>query len=102
MDATEKTYLLNVLKESENDLLQVLNDVDEALFQFKSSDKTWSMAEIVEHLIIMDTGLLQSFLKKGATLKDTTGSSIKHQKIVSNNILLTFIFQWAKLKIKQV
>lgn len=82
MDTIKRTYILNVLKESENDLLSVTEQVNEAGFMFKADEQTWSMAEIVEHLVLLDSGLLQSIKKKGENIKDTTPETLSNEKIL--------------------
>lgn len=82
MDKAKRTYIINVLKESEKALLSVVQQVEEDGFLFKKDENTWSMAEIIEHLIIIDTGLLQSIKKKGETIRNTTPETISNEFIL--------------------
>lgn len=82
MDTTKRTYLIDTLKESETNLLAVIEKVDEAGFLSKPNENTWSMAELVEHLIITDTGLLQSIKKKGEHIRETTPETVSDEIIL--------------------
>ncbi|MFT5745653.1 MAG: NhaP-type Na+/H+ and K+/H+ antiporter, partial [Saprospiraceae bacterium] len=72
MNKAERADLIQVLQDSEANLLSTLKQTNEDLFQFKPDSDTWSMAELVEHLAITDQTLLAALLKKGERLYEET------------------------------
>jgi len=54
MNPSIRTTLLEALKNNETDLLTFLEDFSEADFFKKQSDLVWSMAEILEHIILTE------------------------------------------------
>ncbi len=82
MDITEKNYLLNILKESQATLFTAIEDVDEASFLQKPAEDQWSMAEIVEHLVTTDTGLLHRIQKGNIKMEDFAAQTVSNERIV--------------------
>lgn len=58
MTTVEKTTCLNQLQQSKNDLLAVLKDVSESLFLNKPNPDVWSIAEVLEHVIKVETTVI--------------------------------------------
>lgn len=80
MTTTERTDLIKLLQTSEAALLEKIQ-VNEDLFLFKPTPETWSMAELVEHLIITDTSLLNAILKKGERLYTEMPPTFPNEKL---------------------
>ena len=71
MSNEERKELITLLQESEAELLATIEEVSEFTFINRMAKNTWTIAEIVEHIIIADTGLLRSIQKKGQDIRDT-------------------------------
>lgn len=82
MDTIKRNYLLNLLKESEAELLSFIQKLDEAAFLSKPTEDAWSVAELVEHIMITDTSLLQGIKKKGENIPDTTPETMSNEEIL--------------------
>ncbi|MFT4758428.1 MAG: hypothetical protein ACI9LN_000387 [Saprospiraceae bacterium] len=82
MNKAERADLIQVLQDSEANLLSTLKQTNEDLFQFKPDSDTWSMAELVEHLAITDQTLLAALLKKGERLYEETPETFPNPKII--------------------
>ena len=82
MVAAERTHLLEILQASEANLVAMLNETSEDLFLYKPNEDTWSMAELVEHLLNTDAGLLVSIQKKAEDIQDTMPDVFPIEKIV--------------------
>ena len=74
MNTTTKTTTLTYLKNNTEALETVLADVSEAAFLSKPTSDTWSIAEIVEHIIKVETGVLGKIQQLGAAASE--GKSI--------------------------
>lgn len=66
MTATRKKELFSELADSELAVKKVVEVATEALFQQKSDDTNWSMAELVEHIMLVEKGVLGTIQKIGA------------------------------------
>lgn len=66
MDTTERTYLSNLLKESEAKLIAALEEVNDEKFVAKPSETQWSLAELVEHIMLTDKSLLSGIQVQAA------------------------------------
>ncbi|MGB1242435.1 MAG: DinB family protein [Chitinophagales bacterium] len=82
MNTTERNYLLNLLKESQTALFAAIEDVAEESFLQKPAEDKWSIAEIVEHLITTDTGLLYRIQKEGKTIEEVVPQTLSNDKLV--------------------
>ncbi|MEZ4883620.1 MAG: DinB family protein [Chitinophagales bacterium] len=82
MNNAERTYLLGLLKESEGELITTLQDVSEESFHSKPSDEQWSMSEIVEHLVMIDTGVLSSIQKHASKVQDAALENWENEHLV--------------------
>ncbi len=82
MTQEERNELIALLQKSEADLLAAIKDVSEDFFTYKPYEDTWSIAEIIEHLIIADTGLLISIKKKGEKIRDTVPETSSNDWII--------------------
>jgi len=82
MTTKERADLIQILNESETLLLAKINPASEELFQYKATESTWSMAELVEHLIITDQNLLVGIIKKGERLYDEMPELFPNEKLL--------------------
>lgn len=82
MQHEEKAKLITLLKNSEAELFAVLETISAANFLAKPAKNQWNASEIIEHLIITDTGLLQSIIKQGEKHRDETPETMVHEKII--------------------
>jgi len=82
MNTTERNYLINLLKKSEAALLAVVEDVSEEFFAKKSAEDKWSMADIVEHLVITDTGLFRRIQKEGENIDESIPQILSNERVV--------------------
>lgn len=69
MTTVEKMTCLNQLEQSRNDLFDVLEDISEQVFLRKSTPDVWSIAEVMEHVIKVETTVIITLqqLAKSAT-----------------------------------
>lgn len=66
MTISRRKEIFSDLDNSEMAVKKVLEGATEALFLHKPDDTTWSMAELVEHIIIVEKGVLGTIQKIGA------------------------------------
>ncbi len=66
MNTIERTYLSDLLKESEAKLIATLEGVNDEEFTTKPSETRWSLAELVEHIMLTDKSLLKGIHKQAA------------------------------------
>ncbi|MGB0929312.1 MAG: DinB family protein [Chitinophagales bacterium] len=66
INTTERTYLSNLLKESETKLIAALENTNDEDFVAKPFEDRWSLAMLVEHIMITDKSLLRGIYKQAA------------------------------------
>lgn len=82
MNTTERTYLSNLLKESEAKLIAALEGTNDEEFVAKPFEDRWSLAELVEHIMITDKSLLRGIHKQAAKeLEDTVPVTSPDEKV---------------------
>ena len=81
MKTTERGEILEHLQKSRADLLHLVSDVSDADFMKKPSKEVWSIAEVVEHLVLIDESLFNS-LHKAENVPDTTPETVPNDKIL--------------------
>lgn len=65
----ERTYAINYLNETKDNLLKTVKGLSDAQLNFKASPESWSVAECVEHIAISESvifGMMQGTLKEPA------------------------------------
>ena len=82
MKTTERGEILEHLQKSRADLLHLVSDVSDADFMKKPSKEVWSIAEVVEHLVLIDESLFNSILHKAENVPDTTPETMPNDKIL--------------------
>lgn len=82
MKTTERGEILEHLQKSRADLLHLVSDVSDADFMKKPSKEVWSIAEVVEHLLLIDESLFNSILHKAENVPDTTPETVPNDKIL--------------------
>jgi hypothetical protein len=82
MKTTERGEILEHLQKSRADLLHLVSDVSDADFMKKPSKEVWSIAEVVEHLVLIDESLFNSILHKAENVPDTTPETVPNDKIL--------------------
>ena len=63
----EKEELVRVLQDNQDRLLSTLDAINGDLFLHKSSEDEWSIAELIEHIILVENGVLKGIQKSGIT-----------------------------------
>ncbi len=66
MTDKRRKEIINELEDSELAVKKVVEGATEALFQKKPDETSWSMAELVEHIIMVEKGVLGTIQKMGA------------------------------------
>ena len=66
MTEVRKKEIFNVLDDSQMAVEKAVKGAAEALFQKKPDETSWSMAELVEHIIMVEKGILGTIQKLGA------------------------------------
>ena len=82
MKTAERAEILSHLQKSRADLLQSVSDINGTDFIQKASNEIWSIAEIVEHLVLIDESLFNSILYKAEQIPDTTPETVPNEKIL--------------------
>ena len=82
MKTTERGEILEHLQKSRADLLHLVSDINDADFMKKPSKEAWSIAEVVEHLVLIDESLYNSILHKAENIPDTTPETVPNDKIL--------------------
>lgn len=67
MNKTEKEICLKSLADTQTALLATLATVSDEQFLARPAEDKWSMAELVEHIILVDRSILKGIHKFGAT-----------------------------------
>lgn len=63
MQAKEKNYYLSELEKSKIALLAILGEVLETEFHQKMAEDTWSISEVVEHIIKVESAIINNVKK---------------------------------------
>ena len=82
MTIEERIEILQHLQQSRTDLLDIIADISEEDFMKKSSDDVWSIAEVLEHLVLIDESLYNSILYKSQNIPETTPETTPNGKIL--------------------
>lgn len=82
MTLEERTEILQHLQQSRTDLLNSISDIDNEYFMKKPADDIWSIAEVIEHLVLIDESLYKSILLKAEKIPDTTPETTPNSKIL--------------------
>lgn len=82
MTTAERTEILEHLQQSKTDLLTAVEDISNEDFMKKPSDDIWSIAEVVEHLVLIDESLYKGILHKAENIPDTTPETTPNEKIL--------------------
>lgn len=83
MTDARKKQIFSELTDSEMAVKKVAEEATEALFLKKPNDTSWSMAELVEHIIMVEKGILGTIQKMGAKAStEPVVSNIDDAKIV--------------------
>ena len=60
MSEDERLFVVNYLERTQSDLLQLLDSIDEQTWSHLPADGGWSIAQIVEHIIVAEEAVFQS------------------------------------------
>lgn len=82
MTKEERNELLNHLQTSRIDLLNLITDINDKDFMKKPSDDIWSIAEVIEHLVLIDESLYKTILHKAENIPDTIPETTPNGKIL--------------------
>ena len=84
MSTEEKEICLKNLADSQKELINTIEAASETEFLVRPADNKWSMAELVEHIILVDASILKGIKKVGATpSKEAIVSSLLIDNIVN-------------------
>lgn len=82
MNSEEKKAHLDKLSASQDKLLATLTSLTEEQFIYKPATDSWSIAELVEHIILSEKGILRAINKFGATpAKEAVAPTIDIEKL---------------------
>lgn len=83
MTETRRKEIFADLENSEQAVKKVVERASEALFLKKPDDTSWSMAELVEHIIMVEKGVLGTIQKIGAkTAEEAITSKLDDKAII--------------------
>ena len=63
MSEDERLFVVNYLERTQSDLLQLLDSIDEQTWSRLPADGGWSVAQIVEHIVIVEEALFKGTSK---------------------------------------
>lgn len=81
MTKTERNDLLTLVKENRIALLKSIEGIKAADFCSKPTENDWSIADVLEHLVLIDKSILGGILHKGKNVRDTTPETTPDSKI---------------------
>lgn len=64
LTSEERTFLINYLGETEQYVLQMLEDVDAKAWNHTVASEKWTIGECAEHILLTEAGIYQTFLEK--------------------------------------
>ena len=83
MTSSERKILISHLAESKAGVLDLLENMDDSLFQYVPSEGQWSIAQIVEHIILVEKGILGKINSLATTApSEVTAVQIDHQQLI--------------------
>lgn len=60
----DREFALKYMKETRDEIVKILSEASDSQFYFKANEKTWSLAEVAEHVIVVETRLLPTITEK--------------------------------------
>jgi len=81
LNASSKSTLLEMLKQSENKLLNLLENITEETFFKKTSESIWSAAELVEHIIIVETAVRMKLFQLSQSQPEPIKSQLANEQV---------------------
>ena len=72
MEVAEKKKYLAPLQSSQTAIVAILEEVNEDLFTYKSTPENWSIAEVIEHLILIENTVIGTLKQLGSTKPQAT------------------------------
>jgi len=84
MTSLERKSLISHLAESQAAVLDVLENMDDSLFQYVPSEGQWSIAQIVEHIILVEKGILGKIKSLATTRKAKSPESYIPKGVFTN------------------
>lgn len=82
MTNTDISYLLETLQQNEAHLMTTLEKVTDEEFVQKSASDKWSLAEIVEHIMLVDNSVMGGILAKGKNPPETIPETFPKEKLL--------------------
>jgi len=83
MTSLERKSLISHLAESQAAVLDVLENMDDSLFQYVPSEGQWSIAQIVEHIILVEKGILGKIKSLATTApSEVAAVQIDHHQLI--------------------
>lgn len=82
MTTEERIKILDFLQRNKMDLLNYVSDIDDKNFMTKPSDDIWSIAELVEHLVLTDESIYNQILHNAQNILDTVPETTPDSKIL--------------------
>ena len=76
VSAYNKTDIFEYLEETKEDLEESIKDLSDEQMQYKPDEESWSVAEIVEHIIIVE-GALKNMLESKIQAGESQGEEAK-------------------------
>lgn len=83
----DREFALKYLKENREEFLKALSDLSEAQLNYKSAPDKWSIAEVAEHIIIVENRLFPLITEK--ILKAPAPEGKDNFRITDRTIILT-------------
>lgn len=60
----DREFAIKYMRETRDEIVKILSEASEAQFYFKANEKTWSLAEVAEHVVVVETRLLPTITDK--------------------------------------
>jgi DinB superfamily len=92
----DRDFALKYLKETQAEFLKAVSGLSEEQFNFKPDPKKWSVAEVAEHIIVVETRLLPTITEK--ILKNPAPEGKDFYRVVDGGIIMAITNRTTKLQ----
>ncbi len=90
MTASFRQSTLTGFQENRQQMLAILNEIEEKFFLQKMNSETWSITEIVEHVLLVEKGIVGNLKQLGATTKSTFDHPPSTEKVIEESASRAF------------
>jgi len=83
----KKTKILEMLTDSTNQIIQLIEESTNQECSFKKNEDTWSIFEVIEHLILVETGIITNIKTFGEQkMNNKLENLVSHDSILERSV----------------